>query len=102
MSQRIFSSLGMDPTAKDAAFEDHERRFNVLKESVQAFSNDALPFRDHLHDTIMCQYNIAQNVADLYTARVHTREVERFKAAHKKIISTYWNEFVRINIPYIY
>ena len=55
-----------------------------------------MPFREQLHDTIICQYNIAQNVADLYTARTHAREVERYKAAHKKIISTYWNEFVSL------
>ena len=69
-----------------------------MKESVQSFSNEVLPFREQLHDTIICQYNIAQNVADLYTAKAHAREVERFKAAHKKIISTYWNEFVSCDI----
>ena len=69
-----------------------------MKESVQTFSNEVLPFREQLHDTIICQYNIAQNVADLYTAKAHAREVERFKAAHKKIISTYWNEFVSFDI----
>ena len=72
-----------------------------MKESVQSFSNEVLPFREQLHDTIICQYNIAQNVADLYTAKAHAREVERFKAAHKKIISTYWNEFVSFDI-YVY
>ena len=81
--------------SKDAAFEDHEKRFYDLKDSVQAFANDAIPLREQLHETIVCQYNIAQNVADLYTSKVHAREVDRFKAAHKKIISTYWNDFVR-------
>ena len=85
---------------KDAAFEDYEKRFNGLKESVQTFFTGTLPFREQLHDTIMCQYNISQNVADLYTSKIHTREVERFKTAHKKIISTFWNEFVRTYMIY--
>ena len=93
MSQRIFSSLGMESKSKDVAFEDHEKRFNDLKESVQAFTNDASRFREYIHDTIISQYNIAQNVSDLYTQKVHAREVERFRSAHKKIMSTYWNEF---------
>ena len=36
---------------------------------------------------------MAQNVADLYRERVHTREVERFRVAHRNILSTHWNEF---------
>ena len=40
------------------------------------------------------QFNIAENVADLYKDKVHAREVERFRAAHRNIISTYWNQYV--------
>ena len=58
------------------------------------FASDAQQFRKQLHETIICQFNVAQNVADLYKERVHTREVERFRAAHKIILSTHWNEFV--------
>jgi len=47
-----------------------------------------------LHETVVSQYNIAETVADLYKDRVHTREVERFRSAHKKVISTVWHEFV--------
>ena len=42
----------------------------------------------------MSQFNVAENVADLYKDRVHTREVERFRTAHRNIISTYWNQYV--------
>ena len=58
------------------------------------FATDAQTFRKQLHETIICQFNVAQNVADLYKERVHTREVERFRTAHKNILSTHWNEFV--------
>ena len=37
---------------------------------------------------------VAQNVADLYRERVHTREVERFRVAHQNILAKHWNEFV--------
>ena len=44
----------------------------------------------------MSQFNVAENVADLYKDRVHTREVDRFRTAHRNIISTYWNQYVRL------
>ena len=44
---------------------------------------------------------MAQNVADLYRERVHTREVERFRAAHQNILATHWNEFVSIGTSYL-
>ena len=51
-------------------------------------------FRETLHDVAISQFNIAENVADLYKDKVHAREVERFRAAHRNIISTYWNQYV--------
>ena len=39
---------------------------------------------------------MAQNVADLYRERVHTREVERFRVAHQNILAKHWNEFVSV------
>ena len=47
-----------------------------------------------LHETVVSQYNIAETVVELYKDRVHMREVDRFRNAHKKVISTIWNEFV--------
>ena len=47
-----------------------------------------------LHETVVSQYNIAETVVELYKERVHMREVDRFRNAHKKVISTIWNEFV--------
>jgi hypothetical protein len=47
-----------------------------------------------LHEAVVSQYNIAETVAELYKERVHMREVERFRTAHKKVISAIWNEFV--------
>ena len=82
---------------KDCDFDELEKRYALLTRYIQMFALDAQTFRKQLHDTIICQFNVAQNVADLYKERVHTREVERFRAAHKKILSTHWNEFVSIS-----
>ena len=61
---------------------------------IQLFASDSQNFRKQFHDTVICQFNVAQNVADLYRERVHTREVERFRVAHQNILATHWNEFV--------
>jgi hypothetical protein len=45
------------------------------------------------------QYNIAETVAELYKERVHMREVDRFRNAHKKVLSAIWNEFVSKMLP---
>jgi hypothetical protein len=63
---------------------------------VQVFSVDSQRFRENLHDVAISQFNIAENVADLYKEKVHAREVERFRAAHRNIISTYWNQYVSL------
>ncbi len=47
----------------------------------------------------MSQYNIAETVAELYKERVHMREVDRFRNAHKKVLSAIWNEFVSKKLP---
>ena len=79
---------------KDCDFDELEKRYTLLTRYIQMFATDAQTFRKQLHETIICQFNVAQNVADLYKERVHTREVERFRTAHKNILSTHWNEFV--------
>ena len=33
---------------------------------IQLFASDSQNFRKQLHDTVICQFNVAQNVADLY------------------------------------
>lgn len=80
--------------ARDFNFDDLDRRFSHLSRCVQLFATDSVRFRENLHDVAISQFNIAENVADLYKDKVHTREVERFRAAHRNIISTYWNQYV--------
>ena len=80
--------------ARDFNFDDLDRRFSHLSRCVQLFAADSARFRENLHDVAISQFNIAENVADLYKDKVHAREVERFRAAHRNIISTYWNQYV--------
>ncbi len=95
ISQKLLNTVaGSDAKTRDLNFDDLERRFSYLIRSVQAFSVDSQRFRENLHDVAISQFNIAENVADLYKEKVHTREVERFRAAHRNIISTYWNQYV--------
>jgi hypothetical protein len=82
---------------KDCDFDDLEKRFSYLSRYIQLFTSDVQHFRKQLHESVICQFNVAQNVADLYRERVHTREVERFRSAHKNILATHWNEFVRFS-----
>ena len=79
---------------KDCDFDELEKRYSHLTRFIQLFASDAQNFRKQLHDTVICQFNVAQNVADLYRERVHTREVERFRVAHQNILAKHWNEFV--------
>ena len=74
-----------------------EKRYSHLTRIIQLFASDSQNFRKQFHDTVICQFNVAQNVADLYRERVHTREVERFRVAHQNILATHWNEFVSIS-----
>ena len=91
---RISSIIFPTSQIKDCDFDELEKRYSHLTRYIHMFASDAQQFRKQLHETIICQFNVAQNVADLYKERVHTREVERFRAAHKIILSTHWNEFV--------
>ena len=66
-----------------------------MTRSIQLFMLDSGKFRETLHEVAVSQFNIAENVADLYKDKVHIREVERFRSAQRNIISTYWNQYVR-------
>merc|ERR1719422_2754301 len=94
MSQKLLTSLGMDSMSKDCQFEDLEKRFSFLTHSVALFSQNAQRLKEHLHETTVSQFNIAENVADLYKEKQsQLREVERFRAAHRHIVSTFWNQY---------
>ena len=113
ISQKLFNSLGMDHLVKnsvsyqqtpllnqnsgqahDFTFDDLEKRFSNMTRSIQLFMLDSGKFRETLHEVAVSQFNIAENVADLYKDKVHIREVERFRSAQRNIISTYWNQYV--------
>jgi archaellum component FlaC len=82
---------------KDAEFEELEKRFSYLTHSVAVFCQNIQRLKEHLHETTVSQFNIAENVADLYKEKqLQMREVERFRKAHRHVISTFWNQFVRI------
>lgn len=53
-------------------------------------------FRECLHECALAQFNISENVADFYGDEKSRsiREVDRFRNAHRTIISTYWNQYV--------
>jgi len=88
MSQKLLTSLGMDSVNKDAEFEDLEKRFSFLSHSVAVFCQNVQRLKEHIHETTVSQFNIAENVADLYKEKQsQLREVERFRAAHRHIIS---------------
>ena len=81
---------------KDAEFEELEKRFSYLTHSVAVFCQNIQRLKEHLHETTVSQFNIAENVADLYKEKqLQIREVERFRMAHRHVISTFWNQFVR-------
>lgn len=83
----------MDPLNKDADFEDLEKRFSYLTHSVALFCQNKR-LKENLHEATVSQFNIAENVADLYKEKqVQLREVERFRKAHRHVISAFWNQF---------
>ena len=51
---------------KDCDFDELEKRYSHLTRFIQLFASDSQNFRKQLHDTVICQFNVAQNVADLY------------------------------------
>jgi len=94
ISQKLLTSLGMDSMNKDAEFEELEKRFSFLTNSVADFCQNLRKLKGHLHETTVSQFNIAENVADLYKEKqLQIREVERFRMANRHVISTIWNKF---------
>jgi hypothetical protein len=51
---------------RDCDFDELEKRYSHLTRFIQLFASDSQNFRKQLHDTVICQFNVAQNVADLY------------------------------------
>ena len=71
--------------------------------SVHNFSGNAKLFSESLHEVALAQFNIAESVVNLYAEKASMREVARFRAAHGKIISSFWNEYVSYtSIHYIF
>lgn len=63
--------------------------------SVADLSYNVAKVKDHLHDLVISQFNLAQNISDFYKEkRLQHREVEKFKIAYNRILSSYWNSFV--------
>ena len=115
LSQRIISSLGMDhmvrkgsvsrrlnvlrcPSSslqtKDVRFVEHEKKFMDFEIQVKSFTSSSQKFSSLLHDVLVSQFNIGQNFSDVFKQQPPTREVARFKAVHKKILSDLWNDYV--------
>ena len=93
----ISISLGMDTADKDAQYDQLYKSFSHLTLSVTEFSNDVSKVREQLHELVISQFNLAQNISDFYKEkRLQLREVERFKLAYQRVISSYWNTFVSI------
>lgn len=87
----------MDTADKDAQYDQLYKSFSHLTLSVTEFSNDVSKVREQLHELVISQFNLAQNISDFYKEkRLQLREVERFKLAYQRVISSYWNTFVSI------
>eukprot|EP00095_Tigriopus_kingsejongensis_P009498 maker-scaffold1595_size34508-snap-gene-0.8 protein:Tk09498 transcript:maker-scaffold1595_size34508-snap-gene-0.8-mRNA-1 annotation:"dynamin-binding protein" len=67
--QKFLNTFGVDPMTRDGIFDDLEKRFSFLCKAVQTFSADSHRFREQLHDVAVSQFNVAENVADLYKER---------------------------------
>ena len=88
---------GVETADKDAAYDGLYKRFSHLTLSVSEFSSNVNKVREQLHELVISQFNLAQNISDFYREkRLQLREVERFKLAYQRVISTYWNTFVSI------
>ena len=74
----------------------------MFSSSVSELSCNVGRVKDQLHDLVISQFNLAQNISDFYKEkRLQCREVERFKVAYNRILSSYWNTFVSsIEISY--
>ena len=85
----------MDTADKDAQYDQLYKSFSHLTLSVTEFSNDVGKVREQLHELVISQFNLAQNISDFYKEkRLQLREVERFKLAYQRVISSFWNTFV--------
>ena len=69
----------------------------MFSSSVSELNCNVGRVKDQLHDLVISQFNLAQNISDFYKEkRLQYREVERFKVAYNRILSSYWNTFVSI------
>ena len=71
---------------KDCDFDELEKRYSHLTRFIQLFASDSQNFRKQLHDTVICQFNVAQNVADLYRSVFF---IARFKGGNRKSQKVY-------------
>ena len=85
----------MDTADKDAQYDQLFKNFSHLTQTVSAFSTNTTRVKDTLHELVVSQFNLAQNISEFYKEkRLQLREVERFKLAYQRVISSYWNTFV--------
>ena len=85
----------METADKDAQYDQLHKTFSHLTQSVGEFSTNVTRVKDSLHELVVSQFNLAQNISDFYKEkRLQHREVEKFKIAYNRILSSYWNSFV--------
>ena len=85
----------METADKDAQYDQLHKTFSHLTQSVGEFSTNVARVKDSLHELVVSQFNLAQNISDFYKEkRLQLREVERFKLSYQRVISSYWNTFV--------
>ena len=88
---------GVETADQDAKYEDLYRRFSHLTLGVAELAANTARVREQLHELVVSQFNLAQNISDFYKEkRLQLREVERFKLSYQRVISSYWNTFVSI------
>ena len=86
---------GVETADQDAKYEDLYRRFSHLTLGVAELAANTARVREQLHELVVSQFNLAQNISDFYKEkRLQLREVERFKLSYQRVISSYWNTFV--------
>lgn len=89
----------MDAADKDAQYDLLYKQFSHLTLAVGEFSTNAARVKEQLHELVVSQFNLAQNISDFYKEkRLQLREVERFKLSYQRVISSYWNTFVSLRI----
>lgn len=89
----------MDAADKDAQYDLLYKQFSHLTLAVGEFSTNVTRVKEQLHELVVSQFNLAQNISDFYKEkRLQLREVERFKLSYQRVISSYWNTFVSLRI----